>query len=79
MFEISYKRIFLNAARSAVLIVLSFVLYELLTALEKDWNSQNPNNELHHSLKRRLYKFMIIFISDLIILYLICLLFKVNL
>jgi hypothetical protein len=79
MVEINYKRIFLNAARSALLILFSFFIYELLTELEKKWNHQKPNNELYHSQKRHLYKFTIIFISDLIILYLICLIFKVNL
>ena len=79
MVEINHKRIFLNATRSVLLIVFSFFIYELLKDLEKKWNHQKPNNELHHSQKRHLYKFMIIFISDLIILYLICILFKVNL
>jgi hypothetical protein len=51
----------------------------LLKILENKWNKMHPNNELRHLIHRKSYHFIIIFLFDLFILYLIALLFDVHL
>lgn len=56
-----------------------FLTYELVKELESRWNKMYPNNELEHSLHRKSYHFLIFFLFDLLILYLIAILFGINL
>jgi len=66
----NYKRIFLEALRTAVIFVSGFLIYEFLLELEKKWNEMYPNNHMYHFHKRNSIKFIFIFIIDLLILLL---------
>ena len=75
----NHLRMFLNALRTALIIVASFIAYEILHELEILWNKKNPGNELHHFIYSKLYKLLIIFLIDLLLLYLIFYRFKIEL
>jgi hypothetical protein len=70
--------IFLRAFRTAILFMAGFISYEILQIIEKEWNNINPNNEVSNLYGRKIYHFLIIFICDLSILYLINILFGVH-
>ena len=77
--KIMHHKFFLNSLRTALIFVAGFLTYELLKILESKWNKMYPNNEFSHFAHRKMYNFIIIFIIDLCILYLIALLFDVHL
>ena len=77
--KISHHVFFLNALRTALIFVAGFITYELLKVLESKWNKTHPNNQLAHFARRKTLHFLLIFIIDLIILYLIALLFGIHL
>lgn len=77
--KIIHHEFFLNALRTALIFISGFLTYELLKVLESKWNRMYPNNELSHFAHRKTYNFIIIFLIDLFILYLIALLFNVHL
>jgi hypothetical protein len=69
MKKIQHQRLFSHAFRTALLFISGFLIYEILLNLEKLWNKNNPKNKLIHFYRRKIYKFILIFIIDLIILY----------
>ena len=77
--KIKHYVFFLNALRTALIFIAGFISYELLKIIEGEWNKTPPNNELRHFAHRKLYHFIIVFIIDLFILYLIALLFDIHL
>ena len=77
--RIMHHEFFLNALRTALIFIAGFLSYDLLKILESDWNKLYPNNKLRHFVHRKSYHFLIIFLFDLFILYLIALLFDVHL
>jgi len=77
--QIIHHVFFLNALRTALIFIAGFLAYDLLKILESKWNKMYPNDELKHFLHRKLYHFLIIFLFDLFILYLIAILFDVHL
>ena len=77
--NIKHFYFFLNALRTALIFIAGFLSYELLKILEGDWNKMYPNNEFSHIAHRKMYHFIIIFVIDLFIIYLIALLFDVHL
>jgi hypothetical protein len=77
--KIEYNRIFLNALRTALIFIAGFLSYEILKDLEQEWNKITPNNKMVHFANRKIFHFLIMFMSDLIILFLILFLFKVQL
>jgi hypothetical protein len=77
--QIIHHVFFLNALRTALIFIAGFLAYDLLKILESKWNKMHPNNELRHLIHRKLYHFVIIFLFDLFILYLLALLFDVHL
>jgi len=77
--QIIHHVFFLNALRTALIFIAGFLAYELLKILESKWNKMHPNNELRHFLHSKSYHFIIIFLFDLFILYLIAFLFDVHL
>ena len=77
--KIEHSRLFLHALRTSLIFIAGFLIYELLKEIEGIWNKLYPNNEFNHSLNRKLYHFFIIFLIDLLILYLIAILFGINL
>lgn len=76
--KIKHLKIFLHALRTSLIFIAGFLSYELLKIIEGEWNKTHPNNELTHFANRKLYHFLIIFIFDLFILYLIALLFDIH-
>jgi uncharacterized membrane protein YidH (DUF202 family) len=74
-----HKRIFLHAIRTAIIFVSGFIIYEILVKLEKKWNNANPSNSMFHFHKRNSIKFILIFCTDLVLLYMLHLLFRVDL
>ena len=77
--KIRHNIFFLNALRTSLIFISGFLTYELLKVLESKWNRMYPNNELSHFAHRKAYNFIIIFVIDLFILYLIAFLFVVHL
>lgn len=76
--KINHKRIFTHALRTALIFVSSFLIYELLVSLEKQWNLENPENKLYNLYQRKFFKLILIFIVDLLILYGIIIFFKIH-
>jgi len=74
-----HRFIFLRALRTSLIFIAGFITYELLKILENKWNIMHPNNELSHFAHRKTYHFVIIFLFDLFLLYLIALLFDIHL
>ena len=69
MKSVNHSRIFLYALRTAILATIGFFIYEVLTNLER--KDKQKNKESFYTIHRRqLIKFIIIFIIDIIILYL---------
>jgi len=77
--KINHLRIFFHALRTALVFTAGFLSYELLKIVESDWNKMYPNDKFTNLAHRKLYHFIIIFIFDLLILYLIALLFDTHL
>ena len=77
--KIFHAAFLLDALRTAIIFLAGFLSYEILKRLEAEWNIMHPNNEMSHFAHRKMYNFIIIFIIDLCILYLIALLFDVHL
>jgi hypothetical protein len=76
--KVNHLRMFLNALRTSLIIVASFIAYEILLELGKIWNQFYPNKR-HNFVKRKLYKLFIIFTIDLILLYIFFFTFKIEL
>jgi hypothetical protein len=64
-----YLRIFLEALRTAIIFVSGFIIYELLLDAEKVWNKLQQSHKRYHFYKRKSIKFLIIFLIDLVILF----------
>lgn len=77
--HIPHFRMFLNALRTAILIVAGFIAHEILVEMEAEWNKLEKNNEMYNFTKSRFYKLFIIFLIDLSLLYIALLLFKIEL
>jgi hypothetical protein len=69
MKKIVGKRIFFHSLRTAIVFVAGFIIYEILIALEKEWNKKNPGKETYNFHKRNILKFIFIFLVDFIVLY----------
>jgi len=79
MKKINHHIFFIRALRTSLIFIAGFLSYELLKAIEYEWNKTHPGNEVYHLTQRKTYLFIIMFVVDLIILYLILILFNVNL
>jgi hypothetical protein len=69
MKEINNTKLFLSSLRTAIIFVSSFIIYEMLLELEKIWNKEEPDKKIYNFNKRILYKFILILIIDLILVY----------
>ena len=76
--KINHKRIFFHSLRSALLFAAGFIIYDILVRLEKIWNIQNPENEASNFFTRKVLKFFLILLVDLLILYGITILFNIE-
>ena len=77
--KLKHHIFFLNALRTALIFIAGFLSYELLKIAESKWNKMRPNNEISHFARRTALHFFLIFIIDLLILYIIALLFDIHL
>ena len=69
MVQISYARkVLFHSLRTAILFVAGFIIYEILVDLEKIWNKENPGHEIFNFQKRNIFKFIFIFLIDLVVL-----------
>ena len=71
MNKIIHYKILFHSLRTAILVIIGFLVYEILKIFENEWNKTYPNNELKYLGKRKLIHFIIIFIVDIIILSII--------
>jgi hypothetical protein len=62
---------FFNAFRTAILFSAGFLIYEIFTEIEKIWNLKNPKNIQMHFYLKKIFKFVLILIIDLILLYIL--------
>jgi hypothetical protein len=76
---IKHHEFFLNSLRTAVIFIAGLLTYEILKMIEYEWNKTHPGHELFHFAKRKTFHFIVIFLVDLILLYLLALLFDVHL
>ena len=77
--KIEHSKFFLDSLRTAIIFIAGLLTYEILKVLEIEWNITHPNREMVHFAHRKSYHFIIIFLFDLSILYLIVWLFDVHL
>ncbi len=77
--KINHHIFFLNALRTSLIFISGILTYELLKIVEDRFNEMYPNNAFSHFANRKLCHFVAIFIIDLLILYLIVLLFGIHL
>jgi len=68
---INHSRMFFNAFRTAILFSAGFLIYEIFTEIEKIWNLKNPKNIQMHFYLKKIFKFVLILIIDLILLYIL--------
>lgn len=73
------SRIFFHSLRTAIIFVSGFIIYELLVKLEKKWNSENSSKQLYNFSKKNSIKFLLIFVTDFILLYIFYFVFGVYL
>ena len=74
-----YKNIILHAFRTSLIIVLTFVIYELdLDILDYFKNNYNDFYMHNSFILKNLIKFLIVFILDVIILYTYVYIFKIK-
>ena len=76
MKKINHKRIFLLALRTALLFISSFIIYDTFVNLEKYKYFINLKNKLLKLYIKEFIKFVLIFIIDLMILYILFFLTK---
>jgi hypothetical protein len=69
--KVNHTRIFTHALRTALLFVAGFFVYEIMLEIEKIWNLKNPENKQLHFYQKKIYKFLLILIIDLILLYML--------
>jgi len=74
-----HYRIFFHSFRTAFIFVAGIIVYEILVKLEEKWNKANPSKSMFNFHKRNSIKFLFIFGIDMIILYIIHLIFRIDL
>jgi hypothetical protein len=77
--KVNHLRMFVNAFRTALIIISGFIAYEILLQLEIVWNKKYPDNKANNLARRKLYKLLIIFLIDLLLLYLVFYTFRIEL
>jgi len=74
-----HKHIFFHSLRTAIIFVAGFIIYDILVKLEKEWNKAHPSRRAYHFSKRNIIKFLMIFIIDMVLLYILYLVFGIDL
>ena len=79
MTKINHKKIFALAFRTAIVLVISIFTYGYFVNLEKNLGKNTAYNKYVYELIKHLTYFISVFTADLVILYLIVILFDVKL
>ena len=66
---INHTIILLKALRTALVFISAFIIYDFLNELEKIWDLEEGHNETVHFFKKKIIKFVLIFVIDLTLLY----------
>jgi hypothetical protein len=74
-----HKLFFLRAIKTGLIALTGFIIYEILSELEKIWNMMLPDNEYYHFYKRRFLHFLALFLMDLFLLYIFFFIFDIEL
>jgi hypothetical protein len=72
-----HKKLFLNAFRTALIIVLSFVVYDINAHVLGSLDKNYPELYEYHFTLSKIIKFICIFLLDLFILYIYAYIFNV--
>ena len=64
-----HKKLFLNAFRTALIIVLSYVVYDINAHVLRSLNINYPHVYKYNFVLSKIIKFICIFLLDLCILY----------
>lgn len=71
-----HKKILIFAFRSALLVIGGFFIYEIIKEAEATWLKYEYGNYYTYLLKKKVLHFILVFLSNLIILYMLVYLFK---
>lgn len=74
-----HSHIFFHSLRTAIIFVAGFIIYDILVKLEKEWNTAHPSRHVYHFSKKNTIKFLMILIIDMILLYILYLVFGIDL
>lgn len=72
-----HKKIFLHALRTSLLIVLSFLVYDVNVKLLTSIQNTYPELHTYYYIVSKIVKFTLVLILDMIILYIYAYFFKV--
>ena len=68
----------IKALKTAFVFVVGILLYDILKVIEKDFIKGEPERELEHMAHSKLFHFSAIFLTDLMAIYVIYLIFKIK-
>ncbi len=77
--KVNHIKIFLSALRSALLILGSFILYDMLKEMTLIWDKLYLHKKEHEINYRKVYQLLGVFFMDLLILYLVYYIFEIEL
>jgi hypothetical protein len=66
------------ALKTAFVFVVGIFLYDILKVIEKDLIKGEPERELEHMTHSKLFHFAAIFLTDLLAIYVIYLIFRIK-
>lgn len=73
-----HSHIFLHAFRTAIIFISGFIIYEIFVEIEKEWNKKHPSLRIYNFSKRKIFKFLMILLIDMTLLYMLYFIFKVE-
>jgi cytochrome c oxidase assembly factor CtaG len=73
-----HSHIFLHALRTAIIFVAGFIIYEILIELEKEWNKNDHSRRAYNFSKIKSIKFLLVLTIDMILLYILFFIFKIE-
>lgn len=66
--KVNHKRIFASSFRTAILFIVSIILYDLLREVDKLWY-KDTYNKMKNFTKRKIILFIMLFLLDCALLY----------
>lgn len=68
----------IKALKTAFVFVVGVILYDILKVIEKDLIKGEPEKELEHMTRSKFFHFGAIFLTDLLAIYVIYLIFRIK-